>query len=177
MDEGIWFCLIFVLLIVLFILWRIPIGRRLKREEDNFITENIADNSILIFYGNELNIGKWNFYSKMFSQEYINQQDTIPAIKSYYGGFTIALPPDDYECYSIFEFNYGNGLPRGATGYTERIHANVSLSKGVIYRYRLKDSDVIPKKIPYKILFEKEVSTTSGYKRTVIFDEVVNDER
>lgn len=167
--------LIVAFFIALFLCWRIPIGRRIKREEQNFIEEHITNCSILIFYGDELDIGDWSFSQDMFSDGFIYKEGSIHIIKSYYGRFTLALPPGEYTSASIFDFNYGNGSKLGGTGYTERVRLNLNLSQGTIYRYRLKYYNIIPKKVPFEILVEKEVRTTANnIRQSVILDQVLN---
>jgi len=162
----------------LFLLWRIPIGMRIKREEQEFIEQYSDDHAILIFYGYFIKIGDWVFYDDRNQYQTTSESTQyIEKIRSYYGKYTFAITPGEYDLIASFDFNYGNGTKIGGTGYTKRITKKLQLSKGCIYRYRLKDLSLISKKQPYKTLFQENVeSTLSNYKflHTITFEQLIN---
>lgn len=155
-------CIIVVAVIGVFLLWRLPVGRRIKKEEEQFIEDYRSEYAILIFYGSE------------FELKEVDLVD-IKQVESYYGTTTYAIPSGIYSSTTIFDYNYSGGI-RPQKGYTGRIYKELNLLKGNVYRYRLKEQSVMNKKIKYKMLWEETaVSRPLDYYRqehTVLFEEL-----
>ena len=168
MSSEVITVIIVVIIIGIFLFWRIPIGRRIKREEQEFIEQHIIDCAILVFYGSVLEIGGWSFYDDgnqcQWTDEFIKHIDKVT---SYYGKYTLAIPAGEYDSIVSFDFNYGNGSKLGGTGFTRKLNKRLTLSQGYIYRYRLKDFSVISKKQPYETLFEEDLEASMLNHRTV----------
>lgn len=167
MSPELLACIIMALVIGAFLLWRIPIGKRIKREEQEFIEDKKNDYAILIFYGDELEFE--NFALK-----------DVEKVESYYGKVTYAIPCGKYNSVAIFSFNYTNvnaGTGRPRLGYTGRVYQELSMSKGNVYRYRIKEQTAISKKQVYKTLREESIiSRPERYIRleyTVVFEQLV----
>lgn len=162
--------------IVLFLLWRIPIGRRIKKDEQDFIEQHIDNNAILIFYGSCLEIGGWVFYDDGNQYQRTNKFiKCIEKITSYYGEYTLSIPPGEYDSLASFQFNYGNGTKRGGIGDTKNLRKKLTLSNGCIYRYRLRDLSCIQRKQLFETIFEEEVESSLSNHRlkyTVTFEQI-----
>lgn len=168
MSSELLACIVIALVIGIFLLWRIPIGRRIKREEQRFIEENKDNYAILIFYGDELEFEELDLNS-------------MAKIGSYYGKETYAIPCGKYNSIAIFPFNYrdpNSGSGRSNIGYTGRVYQELSMSKGNVYRYRIKEQTAVSRKVLYETLIEKSVvSRPLSHLRleyTVVFEQIIS---
>lgn len=167
MSTGLLTCITILLVVGLFLLWRIPIGLRVKRKEQEFIENNKGDSAILIFYGDELELKELEL-------------ENVERIESYYGKWTYAIPSGEYDSVAIFSYSYrdpNSGSGRSSLGYTGRVYLELSLTRGSVYRYRIKNQTAISKKQPYKILMEKTVVTKPltylRLEHTVVFEQLL----
>lgn len=178
MDSEIITLIIVIIAIGGILLWRIPIARRVKKEELEFIEQYKDDYAILIYYGSTLSINSLNFH--WYEGSVIDSN--IEKIASYYGGWVFAIPEGDYDSISSFSYNYGNGTKIGGRAYTARVTKKLPLQKGYIYRYRLKEQSAIDKKLAYKTLFEETVISPNpmgaryNMEHTLAFEQIINKE-
>lgn len=176
MNSEIMAVLTLAVAIGLFLLWRIPIGKRIKKEEEDFIEQHIENYAILIFYGDSLEIGGWVFYND--GKQYQRTDKPIKLIEritSYYGEYTLSIPAGEYDSLASFDYNYGDGSKRGGTGYTKELSKKLILSQGVIYRYRLKDLSCVRKKQLFETIFNKDIDSSLSnhkWKYTVTFEKI-----
>lgn len=176
MNAEIMATLTMAVAIGLFLIRRITIGRRIKKEEEDFIEQHIDNYAILVFHGYSLEIGGWVLYND--GKQYQRTDKPIKHIEriaSYYGEYTISIPAGEYDSLASFDYNYGDGSKRGGTGYTKELSKKLTLSKGVIYRYRLKDLSCVRKKQLFKTIFNEDIESSvpnNKWKYTVTFEKI-----
>ena len=168
MSSGFFALITVTTPLLLFFIWRIRIARKINKEENKFIEQNIGQHAILIFHGNFFEV-----------KNKFSQVESFAKIQNLYGTYTFAISEGEYNTVATFEFPYGNGSKLGRRCNTPRMQKTLSLKQGLVYRYRL-ENDPINKKDKYKKIFEEIVISRPtdvkvDYSNTIIFEEKIND--
>ena len=140
---------------------RLKKSRRVKFNESEFIQEKAKDYAILIFNGTELDI-------KDYTVEDENK------VESYYEGQVYAIEEGIYDISFFFKYPYSppyGNIRSGRYGQTKRLHLQLNLIKGEVYRLRLLHWTLIDKKQPFEELYSETIICTpeNGIEAEVTF--------